>query len=108
MSRHPAEDKHLRLQLMQQNLLKLWFHFRSNRDFYLVDVVAWDIDFWKYTLTIFECWGFQCSDVTKCAAVLRDKKLTKKKAKLRGLSPRTNYTDRATAACREVIANFCG
>jgi hypothetical protein len=25
---------------------------------------------------------------------------TKKKTKLRGLSPRTNYTDRATAACR--------
>jgi hypothetical protein len=33
-------------------------------------------------------------------------KKTKTK-KLHGLSPRANYTDRATAACREVIANFC-
>jgi hypothetical protein len=32
----------------------------------------------------------------------------KKKTKLHGLSPRANYTDRATASCREVIANFCG
>jgi hypothetical protein len=30
------------------------------------------------------------------------------KKKLHGLSPRANYTDRATTACREVIANFCG
>jgi hypothetical protein len=27
-------------------------------------------------------------------------KLKKKKTKLRGLSPRANYTDRATAACQ--------
>jgi hypothetical protein len=27
--------------------------------------------------------------------------------KLRGLSPRANYSDRATAACREINANFC-
>jgi hypothetical protein len=27
--------------------------------------------------------------------------------KLHGLSPRANYTDRGTAACREMIANFC-
>jgi hypothetical protein len=30
------------------------------------------------------------------------------KTKLRGLSPRANYTDRATAAVGEVSANFCG
>jgi hypothetical protein len=30
------------------------------------------------------------------------------KKKLHGLSPRANYTDRATAAVGEVIANFCG
>jgi hypothetical protein len=28
-------------------------------------------------------------------------KRTKNKKKLRGLSPRANYTDRATAACRQ-------
>jgi hypothetical protein len=28
--------------------------------------------------------------------------------KLHGLSPRANYTDRATAACRRSVANFCG
>jgi hypothetical protein len=28
------------------------------------------------------------------------------KTKLRGFSPQANYTDRATAACREVSANF--
>jgi hypothetical protein len=32
----------------------------------------------------------------------------KKKKNLHGLSPRANYTDRATAACRRVIANLCG
>jgi hypothetical protein len=32
--------------------------------------------------------------------------ILKNKTKLRGLSPRANYTDRATAACREVSANF--
>jgi hypothetical protein len=31
-----------------------------------------------------------------------------KKENLRALSPRANYTDRATAACREASANFCG
>jgi hypothetical protein len=31
-----------------------------------------------------------------------------KKTKIDGLSPRANYTDRATAACRKVSANFCG
>jgi hypothetical protein len=30
------------------------------------------------------------------------------KKKLHGLSPRANYTDRATAACRRSDANFCG
>jgi hypothetical protein len=30
------------------------------------------------------------------------------KNKLHGLSPRANYTDRATAFLSEVIANFCG
>jgi hypothetical protein len=33
--------------------------------------------------------------------------LLKTKTKLRGLSPRTNYTDRATAPVGEVTANFC-
>jgi hypothetical protein len=28
--------------------------------------------------------------------------------KLHGLSPQANYTDRATAACRRSVANFCG
>ena len=32
----------------------------------------------------------------------------KKKKKLRGLSPRANYTDRGAAARREVSAKFCG
>jgi UDP-3-O-[3-hydroxymyristoyl] glucosamine N-acyltransferase len=31
----------------------------------------------------------------------------KLKAKLHGLTPRANYTDRATAAVGEVCANFC-
>jgi hypothetical protein len=31
-----------------------------------------------------------------------------KQNKLRGMSPRANYTDRATAACDEVVALFCG
>jgi hypothetical protein len=35
-------------------------------------------------------------------------KLTKKKKKLHGLSPRANYTDRATAASRRSVANLCG
>jgi hypothetical protein len=30
------------------------------------------------------------------------------KTKLYGFSPQANYTDRATAACRQVSANFCG
>jgi hypothetical protein len=30
------------------------------------------------------------------------------KKKFRGFSPPANYTDRATAACREVSANFSG
>jgi hypothetical protein len=33
--------------------------------------------------------------------------ISKSKTKLRGLSPRTNYTDRATAACTR-SANVCG
>jgi hypothetical protein len=32
----------------------------------------------------------------------------KKETKLSGLSPRANYTDRATTAVSEVSANFCG
>jgi hypothetical protein len=32
----------------------------------------------------------------------------KKKKKLHGLSPRANYTDRATAASRRSVANLCG
>jgi hypothetical protein len=32
----------------------------------------------------------------------------KKKKKLRGLSPQTNYTDRATAAVDEVVPTFAG
>jgi hypothetical protein len=31
-----------------------------------------------------------------------------KKTTLRGFSPRANYADRATAACWQNIANFCG
>jgi hypothetical protein len=31
-----------------------------------------------------------------------------KKKKLHGLSPRANYTDRATAASRRSVANLCG
>jgi hypothetical protein len=34
--------------------------------------------------------------------------LKKKKKKLHGLSPRANYTDRATAASRRSVANLCG
>jgi hypothetical protein len=34
--------------------------------------------------------------------------VSKTKKKLHGLSPRANYTDRATAACRRSDANFCG
>jgi hypothetical protein len=30
------------------------------------------------------------------------------KKKLHGLSPRANYTDRATAASRRSVANLCG
>jgi hypothetical protein len=30
------------------------------------------------------------------------------KTELHGLSPRANYTDRATAACRRSVANLCG
>jgi hypothetical protein len=36
------------------------------------------------------------------------KKVLSPNEKLRGLSPRANYTDRATAACRRVSANFYG
>jgi hypothetical protein len=38
------------------------------------------------------------------------KKVTKKKTKLRGRSPQANYTDRATAACRRsfLVPNFAG
>jgi hypothetical protein len=36
------------------------------------------------------------------------KDIKKTKTKLRGLSPLANYTDRATTACGEVSANFCG
>jgi hypothetical protein len=32
----------------------------------------------------------------------------KTKQKLRGFSPSANYTDRATATCRQVSANFSG
>jgi hypothetical protein len=32
----------------------------------------------------------------------------KKKTKLRGLSPQTNYTDRVTAAVGEVVLTFAG
>jgi hypothetical protein len=31
-----------------------------------------------------------------------------KKTKFHGQSPRGNYTDRATAACRRSVTNFCG
>jgi hypothetical protein len=37
-----------------------------------------------------------------------DKSITGGLKTLRGLSPRANYTDRATAASHEVNANFCG
>jgi hypothetical protein len=32
----------------------------------------------------------------------------KLRTKLRGFGPRANYTDRATAACWQSTANFCG
>jgi hypothetical protein len=38
--------------------------------------------------------------------MLCDKEI--KKLKLHGLSPRANYTDRATAASRRSVANLCG
>jgi hypothetical protein len=37
-----------------------------------------------------------------------NKKVLKKKKKLHDLSPRANYTDRATAASRRSVANLCG
>jgi hypothetical protein len=36
------------------------------------------------------------------------RQIKKKKKKLHGLSPRANYTDRATAASRRSVANLCG
>jgi hypothetical protein len=37
---------------------------------------------------------------TLCKDPIFKKRKSKKKTELRGLSPRANYTDRATAACR--------
>jgi hypothetical protein len=42
-------------------------------------------------------------------SMLDQQHITKKnETKLHGLSPRVNYTDRATALVGEVITNFCG
>jgi hypothetical protein len=54
-------------------------------------------------------------DVVACLEVLFEIQsghclltVIKKKNKLHGLSPRANYTDRATAACRRSDCQLCG
>jgi hypothetical protein len=49
-----------------------------------------------FALRLSKCiWGFGDSDLFKAGILVR-----RNKKKLRGLSPRENYTDRATAASR--------
>jgi hypothetical protein len=50
---------------------------------------------------------YKISDVRQIE-VHTAKPLVIKKKKLHGLSPRANYTDRATAASRRSVANLCG
>jgi hypothetical protein len=66
--------------------------------------------FW-ITETILEGWNMNVlcpihkkGDITICSS----NRGIKQTNKLRGLSLQVNYTDRATAACGEVSANFCG
>jgi hypothetical protein len=83
---------------------------------FLQSVMAWEKMLWLGTDATLPKWGIRCShrqnishnycsnsdhsndSILTCSASLWE--AYKLKKKLHGLSPRANYTDRATAACR--------
>jgi hypothetical protein len=58
-------------------------------------------DFWDSQGPVLEHYQAKCATINSacCNEMLTDRLKTKQN-KLHGLSPRANYTDRATAACR--------
>jgi hypothetical protein len=68
--------------------------------------VRWDTDRDTITIDLLENIGLVFCVFR--SGLLFARKEQKKKKKLHVLSPRANYTDRATAASRRSVANLCG